>query len=144
MDVKPLKILMIEDNPGDVRLVSEFLKDSKMLLNISVAEDGDKATEMLFNCTEQDRPDIILLDLNLPKKNGRDVLKEIKADETLKKIPVIILTSSSSDEDIIKTYNLHANAYLVKPLNLDEFLDAMKKFEQFWLTLVKYPNRQTE
>jgi CheY-like chemotaxis protein len=137
-----VEILLIEDNPGDVRLTQEALKDGKMKINLSVAYDGEEASDFLFKRNqfqEAPRPDVIILDLNLPKKNGRELLAEIKSDDNLKMIPVIILTMSKAEEDILKTYNLGANCYLTKPIDLMKFFDVVKSIEEFWLTLVKLP-----
>jgi len=141
-DVKLAEILLIEDNPGDARLTQEALKDGKMKINLSIVYDGEEGTDFLFKRNQYKdapRPDLIILDLNLPKKNGREVLAEIKADETLKMIPVIILTTSKAQEDIIKSYNLHANCYITKPIDLTKFFEVVKLIEGFWLTIVKLP-----
>ena len=140
---KPIEILLVEDNPGDVRLTREAFKSNKITNNLYVVRDGVEA--MLFLRQEGDysdvpRPDLILLDLNLPKKDGREVLAEIKQDGELKTIPVVILTTSSAEEDIIKSYGLHANCYITKPANLAEFIDVMKAIEYFWLKVVKLPS----
>jgi len=140
---RPIEILLVEDNPGDVRLTQEALKDGKILNNLHVTSDGVEAMAFLHRedrYADKPRPDIILLDLNLPKKNGREVLKEIKEDSDLKRIPVVVLTVSSAEQDILKTYNLHANCYITKPVGLDEFLTIVKSIEDFWLTVVKLPN----
>lgn len=139
---RPVEILLVEDNPGDVRLTQEGLKEGKMWNNLHVVEDGVKAMAFLHQEGEyagKPRPDFILLDLNLPKKDGREVLEEIKVDESLRRIPVVILTTSSAEEDIIKTYNLHANCFITKPVDLDQFLKVVKSIEDFWLTIVKLP-----
>ena len=139
---KPIEILLVEDNPGDARLTLEVFKEAKVLNNLNVAIDGVDALEFLRKQGKYQnapRPDIILLDLNLPKKDGREVLAEIKADEELKRIPVVVLTTSKAEEDILRTYSLHANCYLTKPVELDAFFELMKSFEQFWLSLVKLP-----
>ncbi|MEE8359162.1 MAG: response regulator [Candidatus Hydrothermarchaeales archaeon] len=138
----PVEILLVEDNPGDVRLTQEGLKDGKMWNNLHVVEDGVEAMAFLHQEGEyagKPRPDFILLDLNLPKKDGREVLEEIKADESLRRIPVVILTTSSAEEDIIKTYNLHANCFITKPVDLDQFIKVVKSIEDFWFTIVKLP-----
>jgi CheY-like chemotaxis protein len=137
-----VEILLIEDNPGDVRLTKEALKDGKMKINLSVVYDGQEGCDFLYKKNQYKdapRPDVIILDLNLPKKNGREVLAEIKSDESLKSIPVIILTTSKAEEDIIRSYNLHANCYLTKPIDLNKFFEVVKSIENFWLTLVKLP-----
>ena len=139
---KPIEILLVEDNPGDVRLTQEALKEAKVRNNLHVVEDGVEALAFLRQegqYADAPRPDLILLDLNLPKKDGREVLADIKADDELKRIPVVILTVSKAEEDILKTYNLHANCYITKPVNLDQFLAVVKSIEGFWLTVVKLP-----
>ena len=140
--LKLVEILLIEDNPGDARLTREALKDGNIKNNLHIVYDGVEATDFLFKRNEYQnapRPDLIILDLNLPKKNGQEVLAEIKADDNLKSIPVIILTISKADEDIIKSYQLHANCFLIKPIDLNEFFEVVRSIEDFWLTLVKLP-----
>ncbi|MBN2536602.1 MAG: response regulator [Spirochaetales bacterium] len=140
----PIEILLVEDNPGDVRLTLEALKESKVHNNISVVSDGVEALAFLRH---EDRfsnspcPDIVLLDLNLPKKTGIEVLTEIKNDDDLKHIPVVILTTSKDEEDILKTYTQHANAYVTKPVDFDKFLHVVKSIEDFWLNIVKLPHK---
>jgi len=144
-DGTPIEILLVEDNLGDVRLTQEALKEAKIKNILHVANDGVEAMEFLRNegkYKNVPRPDLILLDLNMPRKNGLEVLSEIKADDELKKIPVIILTVSKNDEDIVKSYNRHANCFITKPVDLDQFLNVMKSIENFWFTIVKYPNRE--
>ena len=139
---KPIDILLVEDNPGDADLAREALGDSKIKNNLFVVEDGVEAMDFLRNMGEYadaPRPDLVLLDLNLPKKDGRTVLGEIKSDESLKMIPVVILTTSRDEEDILRSYNLHANCYITKPIDLDQFLKVVKSIENFWLTIVKLP-----
>lgn len=141
----PIEILLVEDSPGDVRLTKEALKDGKVANNLHVVEDGEEA--MLFlrqrgKFLGAVRPDLILLDLNLPKKDGREVLREIKSDATLKSIPVVILTTSSAEEDIVKTYNDYANCYVTKPMGFDQFINAVRSIENFWLTIVKLPGSE--
>jgi len=139
---KPIEILLVEDNPGDVRLTIEAFKEAKVRNHLHVAVDGVEALEFLKNegkFTEATRPDMILLDLNLPRKDGRQVLEEIKDDEDLKRIPVVILTTSKAEEDILRSYNFHANCYVPKPVNLDCFLEVIKTIENFWLTVVILP-----
>ena len=139
---KVIDILLVEDNPGDARLARESLKDSKIRNNITVARDGIEAMEFLRHQgahADAPRPDLILLDLNLPRKDGREVLAEIKADPEFKRIPVVILTISKDEEDVIKTYNLHANCFITKPIDLEQFLKVVKAIEDFWLTIVKLP-----
>jgi CheY-like chemotaxis protein len=140
--IKSIEILLVEDNPGDVRLTLEAFKEAKVLNHLSVVTDGVQALEFLrrqgpFGAAP--RPDIILLDLNLPKKDGREVLAEIKTDPVLALIPVVVLTTSQAEADIIRTYRLHANCFLTKPVELDAFFALIKSFEQFWLRLVKLP-----
>lgn len=142
---KMIEILLVEDNPGDVRLTQEALKETKILNNLSVVMDGEEA--MAFLRQEGDfadavRPDLILLDLNLPKKDGREVLAEIKEDDELKQIPVVVLTVSQAEQDILKTYELHANCYITKPIDLHQFVEVVKAIEDFWLTIVKLPPRK--
>ena len=141
-NLKFVEILLIEDNPGDARLTQEALKDGKVRNNLHIVYDGVEATDFLFKRNEYKdaiRPDVIILDLNLPKKNGREVLAEIKADDNLKSIPVIILTISKAEEDIIKSYNLHANCFITKPIDLNKFFEVVKSIEDFWLTIVRLP-----
>jgi CheY-like chemotaxis protein len=140
---KKVEILLVEDNPADVRITVEALKKSKIKNNLNVATDGVDALNYLRKLggyTEAKKPDLILLDLNLPKKDGREVLKEIKEDPDLKRIPVVILTISKADEDIIKSYNLHANCYITKPVDLEQFVEVVKSIEDFWFTIVVLPN----
>ena len=139
---RPIEILLVEDNPGDVRLTMEAFKENKMHNNLHVVGDGVEALAFLRGedqYADVPRPDLILLDLNLPKKDGRDVLAEVKDDENLRRIPVVILTTSRAEEDILKTYDLHANCYITKPVDLDEFIRVMRSIEDFWLTIVKLP-----
>ena len=140
--VRPIEILLVDDNPGDVRLILEALKDAKVLNTVHTAEDGEEAIQYLTGeglATGESRPDLILLDLNLPRKSGQEVLTEIKAHPHLKTIPVVILTSSKAEEDIVKSYDLHANCFVTKPVNLDQFIGVVKSIEDFWLTVVKLP-----
>jgi CheY-like chemotaxis protein len=140
--LKPIEILMVDDNLGDIRLTLEALKGSKVKNTIHVVHDGIEAMSFLHrqgNYAMAPRPDLILLDLNMPKKDGREVLAEIKSDEQLKSIPVVILTVSQAEEDILKTYNLHANCYISKPVDLDQFMNIVKSLEDFWFTIVKLP-----
>jgi chemotaxis family two-component system response regulator Rcp1 len=141
-DVEPIEILLVEDSPGDVRLTREAFRDAKVHINLHVASDGTEA--MAFLKQEGDhanvpRPDLILLDLNLPKKDGREVLKEIKESPTLKSIPVVILTTSEAEADILRSYQLHANCYITKPVGLDGFLKVVNSIDSFWLSVVKLP-----
>ncbi len=140
--VNPVEILLVEDNPADVRLTQEALKEEKVYNNLYVVNDGEEAMAFLRKegkYAQAVRPDLILLDLNLPKKDGREVLKEIKSDDGLKSIPVVILTISKADEDIIKSYNLHANCYITKPVDLKQFIKIARAVQEFWLTIVKLP-----
>jgi chemotaxis family two-component system response regulator Rcp1 len=142
---EPVDVLLIEDNPGDVRLTKEALKDAKLKIHMHVVGDGMEAMAFLRKqgkYASSPRPDLVLLDLNLPKKDGRQVLAEIKDDTDLKRIPVVIITSSKAEEDVLKSYNLHANCYVTKPLDLDQFITVVQSIEQFWLTIVKLPNGQ--
>ena len=139
---RPIEILLVEDNPGDVRLTKEAMKEGKVLNHISVVTDGVEAMDFLRKSGKYllvPRPDLILLDLNLPRKDGREVLAEIKQDPQLKRIPVVILTTSQAEQDIIKTYELYANCYICKPVDLDQFLNVARLIEDFWLTIVKLP-----
>src|ERR1700726_4750 len=141
-DAQPVEILLVEDSPGDVRLTREAFKDAKVHINLHVAADGAEAMAFLKRegpHTAAPRPDLILLDLNLPKKDGRQVLKEIKESPTLGIIPVVILTTSASEADILRTYQLHANCYITKPVDLDGFLKVVKSIDSFWLSVVKLP-----
>lgn len=142
---KIVDVLLVEDNLGDARLAKEALKESKVKNRLYIVNDGVAATDFLFKRNEYKdvpTPDLILLDLNLPKKDGREVLAEIKADNDLRRIPVVILTISKAEEDILKAYNLHANCFITKPLDLDKFMDVVKSIEDFWLTIVKLPNQE--
>jgi len=139
---KPVDILLVEDNPGDVRLTQEALKDAKLKVNLHVVNDGVEAMAFLRKegqYAEKPSADLVLLDLNLPKKDGRQVLAEIKSDCDLRRTPVVIVTTSKAEEDIVKTYDLHANCYVTKPLDLDQFVMMVQSIEHFWLTIVKLP-----
>jgi CheY-like chemotaxis protein len=139
---KQVEILLVEDNPADIRLVREALKENKILNNLSVVEDGIEAMEFLRKkgkYVSSPRPDMILLDLNLPRKNGREVLAEVKADENLRRIPVVIMTISDDEKDILLTYNLHANCYVKKPLDFEQFNKIVQEIENFWFTVVCLP-----
>jgi chemotaxis family two-component system response regulator Rcp1 len=138
----PIEVLLVEDSPGDVRLTREAFKDAKMHIGLHVVSDGIEAMSFLNRVgayANAPRPDLILLDLNLPKKSGREVLEEIKGSSLLKTIPVVILTTSSSEEDITRSYLLHANCYITKPVNLEGFLKVVKSIDSFWLTVVELP-----
>ena len=141
---KQIEILLVEDNEGDIGLIEEVFEEAKIRNILHVAKDGEEA--MLFLRGEErfsgsPRPDIILLDLNLPKKDGREVLKEIKEGEDLKNIPVVILTTSGAEKDVLKAYDLHANAYITKPLDFNQFMKVIESIENFWLEIVKLPTR---
>ena len=141
--VRPIEILLVEDNPGDADLAREALSDSKLKNNLSVVGDGEEAMAFLRKqgkYAAEPRPDLVLLDLNLPKKDGRQVLAEVKADDDLKRIPVVILTTSRAEEDVLKTYNLHANCYIAKPIDFSQFLKVVKSIEDFWLSIVVLPD----
>lgn len=140
--LRPVEILLVEDNPGDVRLTIEALRDGKVRNHLNVAVDGVEALAFLRRegqYAQAPRPDLILLDLNLPKKDGREVLAEIKADEHLKDIPVVVLTTSKADQDIARSYNLHANCYVTKPVDLEQFITVVRSIEDFWFTIVTLP-----
>lgn len=139
---RPIEILLVEDSPGDVRLTLEALKEGRVRNNVHVARDGVEAMAFLRREGEfsgKPRPDLILLDLNMPKKDGREVLTELKVDEALKTIPVVVLTTSSSEEDVLRAYGLHANCYITKPVDMDQFIAVIRSLEEFWLAVVKLP-----
>ena len=139
-----IEILLVEDNPGDVRLTEESLREAKVINKLNVAYDGEEAMAFLRregSFKDAARPDLILLDLNLPKKDGREVLAEIKEDNDLRRIPVVVLTTSNSDEDIQETYFHYANCYITKPVDLDQFVKVVKSIEDFWLSIVKLPTK---
>jgi len=141
---KLVEILLVEDNKGDVGLIEEVFEEAKIRNNLHVAEDGEEALLYLHGegkFSGSPRPDIILLDLNLPKKDGREVLKEIKEDSNLKNIPVVILTTSNAEKDILRAYDLHANAYITKPLDFDQFIKVVGSIENFWLEIVNLPSK---
>jgi CheY-like chemotaxis protein len=140
---KPIEILLVEDNEGDARLTMEALRESKLCNELNVVTDGVEAMAYLRRTgayVDAPRPDIILLDLNLPKKDGREVLAEMKEDLDLKHIPVVVLTTSEAEQDIIRSYELHANCYITKPVDLDSFIEIVRSIEDFWLTVVKLPS----
>jgi CheY-like chemotaxis protein len=139
---RPVEILLVEDNPGDVRLTREAFKEAKISNALHVACDGAEALDFLYRRNSHanaPRPDLILLDLNLPKKDGREVLAEVKADTELRRIPIVVLTTSKAEEDIVRSYDLHANCYITKPVDFDQFVEVVKSIEGFWLTVVKLP-----
>lgn len=140
-----IQVLLVEDNPGDVRLTKEALKEGKLLNQLTVVGDGVEALSFLRKegmYADAPQPELILLDLNLPKKDGREVLAEIKADPNLRRIPVVVLTTSSSEEDILKIYDLHANCYITKPVDLEQFMGVVKSIEDFWVSVVKLPSHE--
>lgn len=142
--IRPVELLLVEDNSGDVRLTKEGLKTGRLWNNLHVAKDGVEAMVFLRRqgkFADAPRPDLILLDLNLPRKDGRQVLAEIKSDDDLKSIPVVILTSSKAEEDIVKAYGLHANCYITKPVDFPRFTAVVKSIEDFWFTVVKLPSQ---
>jgi two-component system, chemotaxis family, response regulator Rcp1 len=144
MAVRLVEILLVEDNPGDVRLTQEAFKENRMHNDLHVVDDGVKAMQFLRKegpYADAVRPDVILLDLNLPRKDGREVLAEIKADDDLRRIPVVVLTTSDAEQDVLMTYNLHANCYINKPVDLAQFIQVVKSIEGFWLSLVMLPPR---
>ncbi len=143
LNFKPVEILLIEDNPVDATMTKEALLEGKIKVNLSVVTDGVEAIRFLKRLGVHEkapRPDLILLDLNLPKKSGREVLQEIKSDVDLKTIPVVVLTTSKAEEDIVRSYELHANCFISKPVDLDQFTDVVKSIEDFWFTVVKLPD----
>jgi chemotaxis family two-component system response regulator Rcp1 len=140
--ISPLEILLVEDNPGDVRLTREALKDGKVWTSLNVVENGVDALDYIFKKGKfgaSPRPDLILLDLNLPKKDGREVLATIKADSSVRLIPVVVLNTSQAEEDLLKVYNLNANCYITKPVDFDQFIRIVRTIEEFWLTVVALP-----
>jgi two-component system response regulator len=140
---KPIEILLVEDNSGDARLAREALRDAKVRNNLTWISDGTEALAFLRREGKYHRaarPDLILLDLNLPRKDGREVLTEIKADDKFRRIPVVILTTSQAEEDVLRAYHLNANCYITKPVDLDQFMKVVKTIEDFWLTIVKLPS----
>ena len=144
---RPINILLVEDNPGDIRLIQETCQHGKVLNNLSVVRDGVEAMAFLRQeepFADAVCPDIILLDLNLPKKDGREVLEEIKQDPYLRRTPVVVLTTSKAEEDVLRTYNLHVNCYIVKPVDLDQFIKIVQLIEDFWFTTVQLPQNGPE
>lgn len=142
---RAIEILLVEDNPGDVRLTQEALKENKIRNNLHVAKDGVEAMHFLRRMKGHEnapRPDLILLDLNLPKKDGREVLAEIKTDEKMRSIPVVILTTSDAEDDVAKSYDMHANCYVRKPIDLNRFIEVVKIIENFWLSIVELPRSE--
>lgn len=143
-----IKVLLVEDSQADARLITEVFTEERILVDITVVHDGEEAMLYLRNVSEatndDGRPDLILLDLNLPKKDGREVLEEIKTDPNLMQIPVVILTTSQSDEDILKSYKLQASCYVTKPIDLDSFIKMIKSLDNFWFSAVRFPKRRYE
>jgi len=142
MNEREIEILLVEDNPGDARLTTEALKEARVRNKLNHIDDGDEALAFMRRqgkYSGAQRPDLILLDLNLPRKDGREVLAEIKADDRLKRIPVVILTTSQAEEDILRAYNLNANCYVSKPVDLEQFIRVVRTINDFWLTIVKLP-----
>ncbi|ULP71526.1 Response regulator rcp1 [Nodularia sphaerocarpa UHCC 0038] len=140
--IMPIEVLLVEDNPGDAQLTRIALEDSKISVNLNVVEDGVEAMAFLQkqgNYANAPHPDIVLLDLNLPRKDGREVLAEIKADQNFRRIPVVVLTTSQSEEDILKAYNLSANCFITKPVDFDQFVKIVQSIENFWFAIVKLP-----
>jgi two-component system, chemotaxis family, response regulator Rcp1 len=141
---KPRNLLLVEDNPADVRLTQEALKEGQVPVNLSVVTDGVEAVDFLHRTgiyKDAPRPDLILLDLNLPRKNGREVLSEIKNDPDLKRIPVLVMTTSKAQQDVARAYSLNANCYITKPMDLDEFMEVVRSIEDFWLEKASLPER---
>jgi CheY-like chemotaxis protein len=141
---KPIEILLVEDNEGDVGLIEEVLEETRIKNTLHVATDGEEAIQFLHGegkFLDSPRPDLVLLDLNLPKKDGREVLKEVKEDDNLKNIPIIVLTTSGSEKDILRAYELHTNAYVTKPLDFDQFISVIESIANFWLEIVILPTR---
>ena len=143
-DMRPIEILLVEDSPSDAEFTAEALKEAKVRNHLSLVEDGVQAMEFLRRqgrYTKAPRPDLIMLDLNLPRKDGREVLAELKADENLKLIPVVVLTTSRAEEDVLRAYQLHANCYITKPVDFQQFLNVVRAIESFWLYVVTLPPR---
>ena len=144
MNGRPIEILLVEDNPGDVRLTREALSEGHVRNNLTVAKDGVEALAMLRREPrhgEAPRPDLVLLDLNLPRMDGRQVLAEMKSDPDLRRIPVVVLTTSKAEEDVLRSYDLHANSYITKPVDFDQFIKVVQSIEEFWLTIVTLPGK---
>ena len=145
MQTRPVELLLVEDSPGDVRLTIEALKEGRVINNLTVVQDGEEAIAFLRRqgqYANAARPDLILLDLNLPRKSGMEVLAEIKTDPDLKQIPVVVLTTSQAEQDVLRTYQLHANCYIVKPVDLNQFMAVVQAIKSFWLALVMLPPRE--
>jgi two-component system, chemotaxis family, response regulator Rcp1 len=145
MQTRPAKLLLVEDNPGDVRLTMEALKEGRVINDLTVVGDGEEAIAFLRQqgqYANAERPDLVLLDLNLPKKGGLEVLAEIKQDPHLKQIPVVVLTTSQAEQDVLRTYDQHANCYIVKPVDLNQFMDVVHSIRKFWLAVVMLPPQE--
>lgn len=145
VDVKPIDILLVEDNPGDARLAQEALRESKIANVLHIVRDGIEAMQYLRAegpFASEPTPDLVLLDLNLPRMDGREVLAQIKSDPSLKRIPVVILTMSKDEQDVLRSYNLHANCYITKPIDLQQFMTVVRSIEDFWLSIVKLPPKE--
>ncbi|MDL4813484.1 response regulator [Actinomadura opuntiae] len=139
---RPIEVLLVEDDPGDVLLTTEAFEHNKVANTLHVVDDGEQAMAFLRRegeYAEAPRPDLVLLDLNLPRKDGREVLSEVKADENLRSIPVVVLTTSEADEDILRSYHLHANAYVTKPVDFEQFVSVVRRIDDFFVTVVKLP-----
>jgi CheY-like chemotaxis protein len=139
---EPVQVLLVEDSPGDIRLTREVLRDAKIANELHIVGDGEHAMAFLRRegeYTGMPRPDLILLDLNLPRKDGREVLAEVKADEHLRRIPVVVLTTSKAEEDVLRSYDLHANAYVTKPVDFDRFIEVVRQIDEFFVSVVRLP-----
>ena len=146
LNVRPVEILLVEDNPGDARLTAEALREGKLAVHLSVTPNGVDALAFLRRegaYAAAPRPDLVLLDLNLPRKDGREVLAEIKSDPALRSIPVVVLTTSKAEEDILRSYDLHANAYVTKPVDFNRFIEVVRQIDEFFVTVVKLPGHRS-
>lgn len=144
MQLEPVEILLVEDDPGDIELIKETISSSKLKINLQIVNDGSKAISYLKKqgqYSDKTEPDLVILDLNLPLKNGMEVLKEVKSDEDIKHIPIIVMTTSDQDSDVLKSYKLGANSYVTKPMGIEQFSHIVNTIEDFWLTIVKLPKR---
>ena len=143
-DTRPIDILLVEDDPGDVLITKEALEHSKVTNSLHIVDDGEQALAYLRHegeYADSTRPDLILLDLNLPRRDGREVLAEVKADPELRRIPVVVLTTSKAEEDVLRSYDLHANAYVTKPVDFDRFIEIVRQIDEFFVSVVKLPGR---
>jgi CheY-like chemotaxis protein len=141
---RPIEILLVEDDPGDVLMTREALEDSKVINNLHVVDNGEEAVAFLHRQGDHagaPRPDLVLLDLNLPRLDGREVLAQIKADDDLRRIPVVVLTTSEAEEDVLRSYDLHANAYVTKPVDFEQFSEVIRQIDDFFITVVRLPKR---